>query len=782
MSFTDALAHLAYGAGLNAILARAVARLLSRVPDETRALGGSPWTLQRAIGRCVPAVFLATLLVVLIVTIGGVAGLLDRPIAVLALTGALGVVVELAARRRPKGVRQAVKGSESAQFHATPWGGASIAIVGGLVAVTWIPLLCERITLPPVAWDALTYHLRYPVLWLQDGNLVTSTTPVGDASHTYFPLVGEMLLYWGMLSTGTDLWSSLSQVPFALLAAGAIVSLAIRCGADVRLATLAALCWLSTPSVQRQSVEPMVDLELAAFFTCTLLFGIAWWRGREWAWFYLEAASIGLLVGTKYAGILYALAAVPMFVWLGRTESSPIGSRGRTPARVVVLGIALAIAIGGYAYIRNWVAGGNPVLPLRLEVAGIPILPGPIDIGHYFGADVRRLGWGELLVSPRSILEMGPFFLPLLAILPLAIFLKPSIHGVPQRLASSIACAAILAFISVALILPYREHRYFQGVTVVAWSAAAMVASGRISVAGAGRIAVVIALAHGAVTLFYWGKDLLVVGVNRSHLVAAALVAGVCGVVMVRARLARCIERATVPVRSSMRARALLVAGPGVLILAVCSGSTVEYERSRFDLWYRYWSTRHESKRMGQPREDFRDMAASWRYLAELTRGRPTVVAYAGANIPYPLGGFGLRNRVLFAPRNENGDASWYRWGSVPPDPLTDGTAEAWRRNLDRLGVRYLCVYRMAKGPASRTRFPVEQVWADRTQGQVTLVWETPLARVYRVESAADSARVMALVLSRGLEPGECEWDRERRTHRGEIDSGVGKACWRRAG
>ncbi|HEY6356634.1 MAG TPA: hypothetical protein VIX35_00235, partial [Vicinamibacterales bacterium] len=146
-------------------------------------------------------------------------------------------------------------------------------------------------------------------------------------------------------------------------------------------------------------------------------------------------------------------------------------------------------------------------------------------------------------------------------------------------------------------------------------------------------------------------------------------------------------------------------------------------------------------------------------------------VAYTGINLPYPLSGPHLTNRVVYA--NIDGHLGWrlhdydraYRAGRfepvppalaissgelepVPPGPeprddairpryeRLEGFPDLWMRNLDALGVRDVFIARLSAyeidyqvhGPDG---FPVEDRWAQAAPDRLTLVFGNADARLY---------------------------------------------------
>ena len=636
--------------------------------------------------KCLAFAIVASSLIVLSVEASGIAGLLNRPSAVFATASALAAVVlawSWLFRRRTRNL--GATGALSS-LRAAPWPQVAgpvhvldrvaslewrcLAVSGILLLLTWIPLALSRIALPPVAWDALTYHLAFPATWFQRGDLATTVPASGDVSNTYYPLAGQMLLYWSLVSSGSDRWTILSQLPFLAGGGLAVAGLAVRCGARRRPAALAAIAFVATPVALRQSVEVMLDVEQAALFAMAAFFAL---RARDagggsaiLAWL-----ATGLLAGLKYSGALLALPLLPLLI--------VASLRSRPPWSAFIAGSVAAVAVGGYGYLRNAVTCANPLMPLRVEMGSQLLLPGPVGADTYFGAGAPRLGFGEFLLSPRSILELGVMLLPSLALLAvggLAPLRAPAVND--RRL---LAWIGIGAFVLSAVLLPFREHRYFLPVIAVACALAPAILGVRPLVLA--RVVPVLLIVQAPLTLAYVLKDVAILGSDTPR--------------------------------------------------AFGFDTGTDYERTRYARWVDYWSTRHEWKDRSRPLGDGRDMAAAWAWLAERTRGAPAVIAYAGFNTPFPLTGYRYRNMVTFVPRSGPPDGTVYAWGKRPYLGADRADSAAWRSNLASARASYLCVVRLE--PLSGGSFPIEDEWARSAPDRFQLIWAAEFARIYAVRA-----------------------------------------------
>jgi hypothetical protein len=434
---------------------------------------------------------------------------------------------------------------------------------------------------------------------------------------------------------------------------------------------------------------------------------------------------VGLLLAVKYSGVVFALAIAPCLAWAMPQPGA---------ARVQKIGLLLAsvVLLAGYPYLRNVISGGAPFLPLGVSFGSWPFGGGSSSVDQYFGPTARRLGWGELLFSPRAILELGPAFLPLLISIPvcLVVRFKRELGRMPVAL---VAVSALLALFLAAFLLPFREHRYFFAVTGLAWSQLVACAddhrrSAWLRIGAPALIAIQV-----PVTLFYWFKDLMYSAVTPRHLAAGVACLGLAATVAWGCRDSSRVGNGLRRLAEVPRWVKAFALGTLLVLLAV---GTAAYEARRYELWSDYWATRYAWKDRGHPRRDVSDMAASWQFVANATRSSPSIVAYAGSNLPYPLTGYGRKNRVVFVPHNADETGWRFWWGDRPPSPWRDGETVSWHRNLARLGVRYLCVYRLLAADDPETRFPIERAWAEHGPVPLRLVWERPWARVYEVGPA----------------------------------------------
>jgi hypothetical protein len=650
-------------------------------------------------------VVFAALLITLATLLGSL-GRLDSPLAL-----AAGVPLAFLASRMVKGsngrgrsrpgLREAGgRLLTEARSHPLRTAMAALAAASAL-------LFLQQAGTPPTSWDALTYHLTYPAHWLHSGRLDTLYQPMGDPSSTYYPLCVEQLYFWGLRVTGSDWWAAGAQIPAALLGALAVVGLGRCLGRSIPLSLWGGLLWISTPVLLRQTFNADTDVWFAAWILVAAYFAMRFGSSGRGVHLGLGLLAGGIVVGTKYTGLVFlpVLSGVLVYGWRRRA-----GRRGGIPWIALLLGIGGALTVGCHAYVRNLMNGGNPLFPMKVSLGGWTLFPGMLDSRYYFQGHEQRLGFAAFLASPRAFLDCGLNLLVTILALAVAVpsvFKRP--HGRPDRVLATAAIAAALLFFAA---IPYRQHRFF--LPIIGLSTPLLISRGRND-----RLLLAIVLVNVACALAYIFKDIVMLGFGAFSMGGAVGLA----IVLVSSGALAWWRRMVPTGRSGRRLIPAVALFLGVVALAAGQRG---YERGRFAAWERFWSHRVEAGHGFRARVDWADWAEGWREVADITRPAPTVIAYAGNNIPYPLFGEGLRNSVLFIPATEECTSDRYDWGSTPCDLRRPGASNTWFARLRARNVHYLCVFRgLGEG------WPPEWHWARAAGSDLTPIRQSTYCAIF---------------------------------------------------
>jgi len=261
-----------------------------------------------------------------------------------------------------------------------------------------------RALAPPVAWDALVYHLTLPALYIRAHGLQVNTAA--------FNLFSGMPQLTEMLYTAADLLR-------VDVAAGGITAQVLGCFFGVALCLgLAASArelglpgWLA-PAILLSSLSVVFELSSAYAELLIMLLALAVVLSlREWRrqradghlatrWLALAGALAGLACGCKYTGIVVPLAGGAA-VLLSTLFDAP----GDWPNRVLpaIRSAVLFAVVAGIVFapwlLKNWLLTGSPVYPLLWPAADMDAL----RQWFYNRPDMAETWWRALLIFPRAI-------------------------------------------------------------------------------------------------------------------------------------------------------------------------------------------------------------------------------------------------------------------------------------------------------------------------------------------------------------------------------------------
>ena len=221
--------------------------------------------------------------------------------------------------------------------------GSSLAVAASLLSAL----------APPVAGDALCYHLELPKRYLQEHAL--THFPYSDNST--YPLLAEMWFLWGLALDGPIAAQLMHWSCGLLLAGGAyVVGLPI---VGHRAAIAAACVTLITPGVNNQMTAPLNDVALALFTTLAFAASCRAVQRSELTAFAVAGLMLGGALGVKFTAIVFVaagLTALAIVVLRNHPEISFI-------ARGVGVATVMAAVFAGPWYARAWYYHGDPLYP-----------------------------------------------------------------------------------------------------------------------------------------------------------------------------------------------------------------------------------------------------------------------------------------------------------------------------------------------------------------------------------------------------------------------------------
>ncbi len=227
------------------------------------------------------------------------------------------------------------------------------------------PILFLLTLIPVVSWDANTYHLTVPKLYIAHNGF----RPIRFNIYSNWPLNIELL--FGLAMQFKDyVLAKLVHYGFGMLTLLALYQFTTRLR-DKFAGLLAAVLFLGNLVVLFECFVAYVDIALAFF----LLMGC--WYVTEYArkpegggvWLLLAGISGGIMSGVKFSA---PLATVCLMVFLLLSVVPRSGSGRRPGGELAIFFVLPCILLAAPWWIKSWLYTGNPVYPLMHGIFGGP--------------------------------------------------------------------------------------------------------------------------------------------------------------------------------------------------------------------------------------------------------------------------------------------------------------------------------------------------------------------------------------------------------------------------
>ena len=281
-------------------------------------------------------------------------------------------------------LRGAVRAWASAPELASPLIGVAVFFVM-LVTLSGVALLLA----PPVAYDAVNYHLPLAKAYAEIGSLQAAL----PQPYSYYPQSFELLLTWAYALGGGEAPRLLSALYFALAVAGAWC-VGRRLEAGRTAATLGLAAAVVMPAIHFPGVTVKNDPAIAVDCLACLLCYFHWREQRRPAWFLLGtfffAAAFGVKHTAAFAAIGLALLGLYAF-WQSR------GLRVRLAAGAALIWLLTA----GVWHFRAVILTGNPTHPYHAGAMTEAALEAPA------GSDESPAQpWAALMTIPQAFVDL----------------------------------------------------------------------------------------------------------------------------------------------------------------------------------------------------------------------------------------------------------------------------------------------------------------------------------------------------------------------------------------
>ncbi len=563
---------------------------------------------------------------------------------------------------------------------------------------------------PPLGWDSLNYHLVFPAEWSKNASLVTPITINDDPAPTYYPINGSLVFLWLLWPFRSTLLPDLGQVPFFFLGMAAVYGICRTLNIERRLAILCACLYGLIPNLCKQLEVSYVDLMVGALYLCAVYFSLRLREERSRSIAAFFALSVGLLVGTKTIGLVYAATLAPLFLL-----SIP-HSRKALFATILLEAAGIILIFGGFSYVRNWIQTGNPLYPFDYAALGIRLLKGVVDpVTYRAHVPAGNYHLGKILFREGLGAQTTLLVLPAFFIAPLIAALRE--RGRDRLVRTAALLLPALIFLAYRFLIPLGNTRYLYPALGIGLAAAFYCISRLQPPAKAVSAFVVLCILSSAAEI-----------ANHTELIVALCLSA--GIFFLLPALGNLLKH-----------RPRLLTGSAICLLTLLWVALLPLED---------WYARNEFSRyrlMTDYSGFWPDATEAWEWLDTQPTGLR--IAYVGRPVTLPLYGRGFANSVFYVSVNSVDPAklhyfpgssySWHDFLSEQRSFEKDGNyrgnarMQTWLRNLARRKADILFVYSLHQ--VDQTIFPFEDEWARAQPGIFEPIFSNDTIRVYRIRT-----------------------------------------------
>jgi hypothetical protein len=256
-------------------------------------------------------------------------------------------------------------------------------VAAGLIACT-LPAIARAVVMPPLGWDALTYHAVKSAMWVQHGGGRVLEGPGPWAYYRNMSAGAEVLQAWTMLPLSSDAFTTMLDVVGWMAVGLGVIALARWSGVREPLASAAAGFVLTIPCLRLMIGSGYSE----PFQLSTFVIGLALLLAaeREPRALVLAGVALGLSAGAKASMLpVTGVALLVGVAWFA----------GRQRYRRLVIASVAAYSAGVLPWmIASVVDTGRPLSPFDLHMGPLALGVVPPEVAWYVDRPLpARFDW-----------------------------------------------------------------------------------------------------------------------------------------------------------------------------------------------------------------------------------------------------------------------------------------------------------------------------------------------------------------------------------------------------
>lgn len=234
----------------------------------------------------------------------------------------------------------------------------------------------------PLEYDVVAYHLPFVVEWINTKSLMNIYYTAFASPIGYYPGNYELLDLWMIAPFKNDFLVNILNFPLMIFLGITIYKILRNINLQKTTSLILSGLLFYMPVFMRQAGTGLTDIFFCLSFALSIYFLQEIYRNKNNPFkkhlnlgaYILFGLNIGLLMGTKYPGIL--IGTIPVLLLLIISSN-----------KLKLLGISAisAFLTGSFFFIRNWLDSGNPIFPVEVKGFGWKFFDG------YLGTNEKLL-------------------------------------------------------------------------------------------------------------------------------------------------------------------------------------------------------------------------------------------------------------------------------------------------------------------------------------------------------------------------------------------------------
>ncbi|MEI8348660.1 MAG: hypothetical protein WCI77_00765 [Candidatus Omnitrophota bacterium] len=238
--------------------------------------------------------------------------------------------------------------------------------------------LLRSLTLPPLSWDSMLYHLYFAGTWVQNkgGGLLFEPDVIKCVAS--FPHNGEIIAAWLMLPFHGDLMVNTMNFFFIGIGGLSIYALGKELNLSKSFSSLLTCSLCFSPMLYSYITTQYVDILVFTALINAILFFFRFLRTQKRIDVFFMYIALALAVGTKYSALPLTMLLCFLSSLSVLSGNIALTRKIRRTISFIGVGLLVLIIVGGSQYFINWKETRNPFYPNKVSMGKHIIFPGSL--------------------------------------------------------------------------------------------------------------------------------------------------------------------------------------------------------------------------------------------------------------------------------------------------------------------------------------------------------------------------------------------------------------------